>query len=338
MNGAMIDVPAGENPDFPPKRRILSIDGGGIMGVFPAAFLAAMEEDLGHPIGECFDLISGTSTGGILAIGLALGIPAKTLLHLYIERGPHIFGTPGHPAWSLLSSVGRAVRHVVAPKHDANKLRHELRAVLGDQRIGDAKTRLLVPAWDADGRRPYIYKTAHHDRLKTDYRRTALDAAMGTAAAPTFYRRHRTADDVGLLDGGVWANNPVALAVVEAITMLNWRREDLRVLSLGCVGEVYMLGEAPGLSQMALKITRLFMDGQSHGALGMAKLLTGHQYEREVLFRICPDVPAGFFKLDGTNRITQLRGLGVSAARNHRPVVEPIFFSSRAESFYPLYN
>lgn len=329
---------AEENAEKPTIRRILSIDGGGIKGIYPAAFLAALEADLEHPIGDYFDLISGTSTGGILAIGLAMGIPAKTLLDLYIERGPFIFGGAGHPAWAKIAGMCRVVKQVIAPKHDANKLRGELAAVLGDRRIGDAKTRLLVPAWDADSRRPYIYKTAHHHRLKTDFRRTALDAAMGTAAAPTFYRRHRTADNVGLLDGGVWANNPIALAVVEAITLLDWPGKDLRVLSLGCAEEVYMLGEAPGRGQILPNVTRLFMDGQSHGALGMAKLLTGHQYEREALFRISPDVPKDFFKLDDTSKAKQLCGLGMAAARNHRPAVEPVFFTTRAKTFLPLYS
>ena len=73
-------------------RRILSIDGGGILGTFPAAFLAEMEKDLDHPIGSYFDLIAGTSTGGILAIGLAMGIPASSLLDLYEKPGPEIFG------------------------------------------------------------------------------------------------------------------------------------------------------------------------------------------------------------------------------------------------------
>jgi patatin-like phospholipase/acyl hydrolase len=187
----------------PPIRRILCIDGGGIMGTQPASFLASLEEDLDHPIGECFDLIAGTSTGGILAIGLALGLPAKELLELYVSRGPHIFGQSGHHVASRLFSLWRRLKHVVRPKHDANLLRKELHAVLGEKRIGHAKTRLLIPAWDADHRSVYIYKTAHHERLKTDYKRSALDAAMATAAAPTYYRRHRTTEDVGLLDGGM---------------------------------------------------------------------------------------------------------------------------------------
>lgn len=329
---------AAPSSDTPPIRRILCMDGGGIMGTLPASFLASLEEDLDRPIGEYFDLIAGTSTGGILAIGLAMGVPARDLLDLYVRRGPHIFGQSGGVLANLAGGAWRHVRHVFAPKHDADLLRAELAPVLGDKRIGEAKTRLVIPAWDADHRGVYIFKTAHHPRLKTDYRRLAVDAAMATAAAPSYYKRHRTAEDVGLLDGGVWANNPIALAVVEAITLLGWPASSLRVLSLGCVNEVYMIGEAPGWGGLARGVTGLFMDGQSHGALGMAKLLTGHEYEREAIFRCCPDVPKNFFKLDDTRKITQLKGMGASSARKERPRIEPVFLTGPAESFNPIYT
>ena len=106
-------------------RRILSIDGGGIKGTMPAAFLAGLEEELGQPIGRYFDLIAGTSTGGIIALGLGLGRTAKELLDLYERRGPLIFGldkaddeSPGwmKQAWRTLTATGR---HAVGPKHDA---------------------------------------------------------------------------------------------------------------------------------------------------------------------------------------------------------------------------
>jgi patatin-like phospholipase/acyl hydrolase len=242
-------------------RRILSIDGGGIKGTMPAAFLAGLEEDLGQPIGRYFDLIAGTSTGGIIALGLGLGRTAKELLELYERRGPVIFGednADGKPpgrmrqAWRTLTATGR---HVVGPKHDAAILARELKTVLNDDLIGQSQTRLVIPAWDADLRSPYIYKTAHHTRLQTDYRKTALDAALATAAAPTYFKRHRTADDIGLTDGGTWANNPTAIAVVEAITLLGWHPSDLRILSLGCLDEVYMLPESPGFAGLRWAIT-----------------------------------------------------------------------------------
>src|ERR1700719_2961856 len=87
MNGSNENNPSGNRKDF----RILSLDGGGIRGVFPAALLARLEEHLDHPIGSYFDLIAGTSTGGIIAIGLGLGIPAREILKLYVEEGPTIF-------------------------------------------------------------------------------------------------------------------------------------------------------------------------------------------------------------------------------------------------------
>lgn len=324
--------------EAPPIRRLLCIDGGGIMGTLPASFLASLEEDLDRPIGGYFDLIAGTSTGGILAIGLAMGIPARELLDLYVHRGPHIFGQSGGSLATLTGDMWRRLKHVFAPKHDADVLRSELISVLGGRRLGEATARLVIPAWDADHRGVYIFKTAHHPRLKTDYKRLAVDAAMATAAAPTYYRRHRTAEDVGLLDGGVWANNPIALAVVEAITLLGWPASSLRVLSLGCVNEVYMIGEAPGWGGLAKDVTRLFMDGQSHGALGMAKLLTGHEYERNAIFRCCPDVPKDFFKLDDTRKVTQLKGMGASSARKERPRLEPVFLTGPAEVFCPVYS
>jgi hypothetical protein len=319
-------------------RRVLSIDGGGIMGVFPAAFLATFEEDLGQPIGSYFDLIAGTSTGGILAIGLALGIPARRLLQLYEERGPEIFGQGPGRLPRLLRGMARSARHAFAPKHDADVLRGVLADVLGEQRIGDAKTRLLVPAWEADRRSVYIFKTAHHPRLKSDYRRLAIDAALATAAAPSYFKRHRTEDGVGLIDGGVWANNPVALAVVEAVTLLGWPAETLKVLSLGCVNEIYMLDEGPGVGRLVFDLARLFISGQTHGALGMAKLLTGHEYEREALYRVCPDVPKNLFRLDDTSKVNRLKGLGASSARENRPRLDQAFFQQPAEPFLPLYS
>lgn len=308
------------------------------MGTLPASFLASLEHGTDRPIGQYFDLIAGTSTGGILAIGLAMGLSANDLLSLYVDRGPHIFGQSGHPLISRVGDLWRGLKHVAVPKHDAQVLRAELESVLKDKLLGDAKTRLLIPAWDSAHRSVYIYKTAHHERLKTDYKCLAVDAAMATAAAPTYYKRHRTADDVGLLDGGVWANNPIALAIVEAITLLGWPASSLRVLSLGCVNEIYMLGESPGWGGLAPDVVRLFMDGQSRGALGMAKLLTGHEYERQAIFRCCPDVPKSFFKLDDTRKIQELKGMGAASARKERSRIEPVFLSGPAEKFEPIHK
>ena len=109
-------------------------------------------------------------------------------------------------------------------------------------------------------------------------------------------------------------------------------------MSLGCVNEVYALGATPGKINIVSDLARLFMDGQSRGALGMAKLLTGHEYEREAIFRCCPDVPKNLFKLDDTSKISELRGMGAAAVCKERPRLEPVFFQGPAEPFEPIYK
>lgn len=325
-------------------RRILSIDGGGIKGTLPAAFLAGLEEDLGEPIGRYFDLIAGTSTGGIIALGLGMGCTAKELLDLYEHRGPIIFGQNNDDGGSLgmlrrlWNSLAAKGKWAVRPKHDASILAREIGSVLNGALIGQSRTRLVIPAWDPDLRSPYIFKTAHHVRLQTDYRKRALDAALATAAAPTYYKRHRTSDEVGLTDGGTWANNPTAIAVVEAVTLLGWHPSDLRILSLGCLDEVYMLPESPGVAGLGLKVLNLYADGQSHGALGMAKLLTGHPYDGDRIYRFSPSVPSGFFSLDGTTKIGRLKGIGMSEARKAKPHLTPVFFTEPADAFVPVHQ
>jgi patatin-like phospholipase/acyl hydrolase len=217
--------------------RILSIDGGGLLGTLPAAFLAAIEEYTNRPIGDFFDLIAGTSTGGIIAIGLGMGMRASEVLKLYVEQGPSIFSQNHGPLGNWLRRRHRLARSLFRAKYSSDELKAALTEILGDKKLGDSSRRLLIPAWNPTTRDIYIYKTPHHQRLRTDYKVRAVDVALGTAAAPTYFPRHFNEHDVGLLDGGVWANNPVAIAVVEALSMMNWPGDELQVLSLGCLEE-----------------------------------------------------------------------------------------------------
>ena len=320
-------------------KRILTIDGGGIRGTFPAAFLANLEQDLEHPIGRYFDLISGTSTGGIIAIGLALGMTATEILELYENKGPAIFAQmrSGLPGW--LTRRFRGGRWLFwGPKYDAGPLRDALTEALGQQRLGGARTRLMIPAWHPKTQGVYIFKTAHHPRLKTDYKELAVDAAMATAAAPTYFTQHLTANDVGLIDGGLWANNPTGIAVVEAIATLGWPAQDLKVLSIGCLEDIKVVREAYGAARLAPQLASLFMAGQSHGSLGIAHILTGDPHERRAIYRISQPAPDGFYALDNTRRIRDLKDRAFAEARTQRPILQPEFFGAPAEEFVPEYR
>ncbi len=319
------------------QRRILCIDGGGILGTFPAAFLAALEENLSQPIGRYFDLIAGTSTGGIIALGLGLGLRAAEILEFYEHDGPRIFADDGSSFMRWISGRIRAIRHIAVSKYSSDRLKGALINAFGTLKIGDSQTRLILPAWNPAAQRVYIYKTAHHPRLTFDYKVSAVDAALATASTPTYFRQHISSNDVGLVDGGIWANNPIAVATVEALAVLSWPTTAINILSLGCMDEIYTIPQNPGWGTLNAKLIKLLMDGQKHGAMGMAKLLTGHEHERYAIHRVDHTINSGRHSLDDTRSIRELKGIGYARAREYLPRLERIFFTSPAEEFLPFH-
>ena len=308
--------------------RILAIDGGGIKGVFPASFLAHIEEKIDGRINEYFDLIVGTSTGGIIALGFGLGISAKDILGFYKQHGPVIFG--GNGALKRLRSLFYA-------KYDQGALQSSLKETFGDRKLGESSTRLVIPSLDLDTGKVYIHKTAHHERFTTDYKRDVVDVALSTSAAPTYFPAHLMPSGSPLVDGGIWANNPVGLAVVEAIGVLKWPASDLKILSIGCTSEPIGTGGTTrlslGLAYWGFKAVDLFMHAQDSASLGTATVLTSH----EQITRIDPAVSPRKYKLDSYKAIPSLEGLGESCARDRFPHIME-FFAEKAEPFVPNYS
>lgn len=325
------------NSDVQPCYRILSLDGGGIRGVFPAAFLARLEDHLGQPIGSYFDLIAGTSTGGIIAIGLGLGVPAREILRLYEERGPAIFDQHHGPLGNWLRQRLHGLWHWFGSKYSSDELHDALAQILGSRRLGDSTARLVIPAWHPVLERVYIYKTAHHPRLETDYKQPALDAAMATAAAPTFLKPYLTSDAVELVDGGVWANNPIGVACIEAIGVLGWPADRLKILSIGTINDAQAPPRWKGKLPMAGRIARLFMAGQAHSAMGVAKIVTGDVHERKAIWRIDQTAPEGRYSLDNAARIAEMKSRAVAEAREQLPELRRHFFSEAAAPFVPCH-
>jgi patatin-like phospholipase/acyl hydrolase len=321
-----------------PVFKILSLDGGGIRGVFPAAFLAKLEEHLDAPVGSYFDLIAGTSTGGIIAIGLGLGLSAKDILKLYEEQGPVIFDQQRGRFANFLRQRLRGAVHWVDSKYSSAPLQEALTGILGQRHLGESRTRLVIPAWHPMLERVYIYKTAHHPRLETDYKGLALDAAMATAAAPTFLKPHLTSDAIELVDGGVWANNPIGVAAMEAVGMLNWPADRLKILSIGTITNVKPPPRWKGKLPMASSITRLFMAGQSHSALGTAKIVTGDGHDHKAIWRVDQVAPAGRYTLDDAARIAEMKNRGFTEAREQLPELRRHFFDRQADRFEPFHR
>lgn len=310
-------------------KRILTIDGGGIKGVCPASFLATVDNSIEGNIADYFDLIVGTSTGGIIALGLGLGLSAKEILTFYEEFGPVIFGGTRGNRW---------FRWPGTTKYSSAPLQKALETCFGNKKLGDSRKRLVIPSLNLENGKVHIYKTAHHPRLELDYKEKVVDVALATAAAPTYFPTHHSSVGIPLIDGGIWANNPVGMSVVEAITVLDWPKDSLKVLSLGCTTEPLNVNKGRrtplGKPYWAFKLFDVFMHAQSSASLGTAQLLAGH----DNVTRIDENVSEGKFSLDGIEEIDSLKGMGAFQARHELPKLREVFLGDPAESFKPFHK
>ena len=182
--------------------RVLAIDGGGIRGLIPALVLAELERRCGRPIARLFDLVAGTSSGAILACALTRpdAMPAAQAAALYEREGPEVFDR------SLLKRIS-SLGGLIDERYDARGLVASLRRHLGDTRLAQATTGLLITAYDLEARQALLLRASDDMSM--------VDAAHASSAAPTYFEPVRVGART-LVDGGVFAVNPAVLAYAEA--------------------------------------------------------------------------------------------------------------------------
>ncbi|WP_285905106.1 CBASS cGAMP-activated phospholipase [Pseudodesulfovibrio pelocollis] len=318
-------------------RKILSIDGGGIKGVFPAAYLAEIEEKLGEPIVDYFDLIAGTSTGGIIALGLGLGFSPREILALYEDNADKIF--PPIPRKRFFGSAREYYRCAFEAKYSTKPLQSILRRKFQGRLLGQSSKRLMICATNLMTGRVNVFKTSHHERLETDYLIPAEEIALATSAAPFLFNPHKMPNGISLVDGALWGNNPVGYAAIEAVNYLGWAKEDVVILSLSCTSEApeyaKLAGKDIGGLDWGLSVAELAMDSQSSASLGIATHVLGDP-KMERIKRIDLTVPSKMFTLTGTDRLEQLSALGRDKAKYDKKNLEEMFFSQKAEPFVPF--
>lgn len=311
----------------------MSIDGGGIKGVVPAAFLAVVEESAGVRLADHFDLIVGTSTGGIIALGLGLGYSAREILGMYEAAGPEIFP----PACRLKPWTWRGPG-LLRRKYSTAPLKRRLREFFRGKLLGQSRTRLMIPSTNLITGEIYIFKTSHSSRIEIDPFVPAEEVALATAAAPVFFAPHSIPGGQPLVDGGLWANNPTGFAVIEAVGTLGWDPAEIRVLSLGCTEEApgfaKLARKRPGAASWGFGLLDAFFLAQSSAAMGAAKILLDDQEEKRIL-RVTKTVAKEVFRLDGARAIAEMKGLGESLARERLEKVRPLFLGAPAEEFVP---
>jgi patatin-like phospholipase/acyl hydrolase len=309
--------------------QILALDGGGVRGIFSAALLAGLEQDLGRPVVSCFDLMVGTSTGGIIAAALGLGMSADAVVDLYVTKMTTIF--PG-------SHRLREIRRLVRPKYGAAGLEGVLRGAFGERLLGESLVPLVISAFDLGENDVYLFKTPHHERLKRDWRVPMWQVAMATSAAPTYFPAFcLPGDGVRLVDGGVWANNPVMVGVAEAVSMFGQPLDTIRVLSIGTTTDTRT--RRRGLDRGGLvqwfrspKVTDVLLRGQSIGAFTEVLHLLGGP---DRACRLDPPAPSGLASLDRADA----RDLKAKAAHHSRkfcPIFEAMFADHVPFPYRPL--
>jgi uncharacterized protein len=253
-----------------PAYRVLAVDGGGVRGIIPALMLAAIEDLTKRPISQLFDLVSGTSTGGILALGLTkpgsdgkVEKSAMDVVRLYEEEGATIFPS------SFLQ--GLHIGAIRGAKYDCKGIDSTLEKYFGDVRLKDALTPVLIPSYDIEKQTPIFFKSLKA-QADPEYDFSMCQVARATSAAPTYFTPERieTADPLNyysLIDGGLVAPNPALCAYAEAVKLGKVGEGGLVMVSMG-TGElrrVYPYADACKWGQLewAQPVIDIFMQGSN---------------------------------------------------------------------------
>ncbi|MFB2936633.1 patatin-like phospholipase family protein [Aerosakkonemataceae cyanobacterium BLCC-F154] len=365
------------------KYKVLSIDGGGIRGIIPAMILAEIENRTGKRIHEMFDLIAGTSTGGIIALGLTMPSEqdnkqakyyAKDLVELYKQEGNTIFKKNEsfiekcveqrlREVLEFLHLPFAEIDELLSAKYLSEGRETVLNKYFGDTPIKEALTEVFITSYDTAFRLPVFFTSKRHKIQGRCFHKvyegfTMKQAAMATSAAPTFFEPHKVLfseslskeiekesngyhkdDHYSLVDGGVFANNPTSLAVMEAIINTKIRDgevekedrlelEDILVVSLGTgsLTRKYAYDQAKkwGLVKWINPLINILMDGTNESvAVQLEQLLAKHQYYR---FQGMLDQNKGNDDMDDATpqNISNLEELAVDIINKERQKLEEL--------------
>ncbi len=206
--------------------KILSIDGGGIRGIYPAYILQCIQERLGINLYDYFDMIAGTSTGSIIAAGIACQKQPSEIVSLYQKHGADIFGQKIKSFWPSMFKQG------AHSKYENKNLKNILHNEFGNTKLGDIEKPLLIPATDVGHGSVHVFKSSYSKSFTRDQHIEVKQAVLASCSAPAFFDPTKV-ENYLLADGGVWANNPALAAVIDAQYRLDIDIRDIRILSLG---------------------------------------------------------------------------------------------------------
>lgn len=286
--------------------RILSIDGGGIRGVYPSHFLALFSREFGADLTSVFDMIVGTSTGAIVAAAAATRVPLEDVTRLYEERSGEIFARRPF-----------SFRGIIRSKYESAPLRKLLVETFGGRSMGEVPGRLILPCTDLSNGNVFVIKSSYLPSFVRDKDIPLSSAILASCAAPSYFDPVQI-NEYLLADGGLWGNNPSLIAYTEAVGKLGITSADVRILSLGTgTGhQFYDIGRrtahwglATGWGQTRLVDT--FLNLQSRVSTNTATLLLKNQYQR-ISFEETGSLP-----LDDVSQVSRLKSKAGEAFTYH---------------------
>ena len=338
--------------------QILSLIGGGIRGAFVTSYLKELEAKLGRPIAESFDLIAGTSTGGIIAAGLAFGHPAAKMHDFYVRYGSSIFTKrPAYKAkgiyrflypianWIFNNRTGGSLDSAFQARFSPDALEKSFDEGFGKNTLGDIKcTRLIMPAVNLSKGQPHVFRSTHLPKAIHDKDIPIAEAIIASTAAPTYFP-HRQIGEYAYVDGGVWAADPSMLSVAEAIRIQQFQKQlapdaeittnDIHLLSIGTGRAQFSLkppGNDAGLIYWASRVADVMGTSQAQGVHLPLKFFLGDRY-RHVNFKMTEA-----WGLDEVQHIPQLFAMGESRAAETFDEVNREFFQHERPCFVPFHS
>lgn len=336
--------------------QILSLVGGGIRGAFITAYLREIEQRLGRPIAQSFDLIAGTSTGAIIAAGLALGISAEDMHNFYVRYGRQIF-SPRPPykakgafrfAYPLANRIfrsrtGISLDYAFRARFCPDSLQAAFDECFTDYTLSSVEyTRLIIPSVNLSRGQPYVFRSRHLPEGVRDQTLKISDVVVAATAAPTYFP-HRQIRDDAYVDGGIWATDPSLLAFCESMRIQQfctregidptYSTKDIHLLSIGTGRAQYSLkppGGDAGVLFWAPRVADVMGTSQVQGTHLPLKFLLGDRY-RHVNFRMDRE-----WGIDEVQHMPALFAMGDHRARETFDWVNDTFFQHQRTPFVPF--
>lgn len=338
--------------------KILSLDGGGARGAFSSGFLKELENKLGEPITSYFDLIAGTSTGGIIAVLLALGYNMEDIYKIYVSDIQSVFtknekyfnSIPGR-IFTLLTNpitkkfTGFTMDELYRSKYSFEGTISLLKNFTNEKKLVDIKkTRLVIPSTNLIHGKPYVFKTPHLPDQSDNYDFYALDVILSTAAAPTYFDPV-TLPGYGIFsDGGIWANNPGLVAYAEAVRISQTCKRDvdpkfkphqISILSVG-TGHAMENFSPPylkaGIKWWSTQLLELMLEAQTQSSSFYLEKLLHEKYVRINFEKPHPD----WGEIDDFKHAKDMAQMGKLLAQKNMPKLNDMFFNEKVIPFTPF--